>query len=338
MVITIKVDIIGGGLSGLSSAITIKRIDKKIDVIVYEKHDKIGFNRDGRRCGEGYSLGEEWKSWKPIGDSIYNKIYNIKTVAKGKTYTLKLKPDMGFMLNRQAFISQLGEEAKKLGVKIKTNNKIKTINELNADYIIDASGCPSVVKKELGLKKGITGLTYQQTLENCNKFTEHSMKIVLTHDCGYYWIFPRNPKKKEVNFGFGMIGKKPDNLKQRLEKIKKEENITGKINHQTGGLIPAGIQRPLLYDNILFVGDSGVGSFPLTGEGIYRALYSGELAGRCIANGYPKNYPKEINKNFLKWDIIGKTFIKINKTLEHIGEDTVFLLWHLYLDWWYSFH
>ena len=334
----IEIDIIGGGLSGLSSAITIKRIDNKINVIVYEKHDKIGFNRDGRRCGEGYSLGEEWKYWRPVGDSIYNNIYSIKTVVKGKVYNLKIKPGKGFMLNRQAFISQLGDKAKKLGVNIKTNNKIKTINDLDGDYIIDASGCPSIVKKELGLKKGIIGLTYQQTLENCNKFTENAMKVVITSDCGYYWLFPRNPKKKEVNFGFGMIGKKPDNLKQRLEKIKKEENITGNINHQTGGLIPAGIQRPLIHDNVLFVGDAGVGSFPLTGEGIYRALYSGELAGRCIANDYPKKYPTEINKNFLKWDIIGKTFIKINKTLEHISEDAVFLLWHLYLDWWYSFH
>ena len=49
-----KDEIIGGGLAGLSSAITIKKIDKDIDVIVHEKHDKIGFNRDGRRCGEGY--------------------------------------------------------------------------------------------------------------------------------------------------------------------------------------------------------------------------------------------------------------------------------------------
>ncbi len=333
-----KVDIVGGGLSGLSSAITIKKIDKKIDVIVHEKHDKIGFNRDGRRCGEGYSLDEEWKHWKPVGDSIFNKIDTIKTIARDKEYTLNVEPGIGFTLNRQAFISQLGNDAKKLGVKIKTNDKIKTVKDLDADYIIDASGCPSVVKKELGFTKGILGLTYQQTLENSNHFVSNSMKIVLTADCGYYWIFPRNPAKKEINFGIGAIDKRPDNLKARLEKIKREENIIGKINHETGGLIPAGIQKPLMHKNILFVGDAGVGSFPLTGEGIYRALLSGELAGRCIAECRAEDYIKEINKAFLKWDILGKTFIKINKTLENIGEGAVFLLWHLYLDWWYSFN
>ena len=93
-----------------------------------------------------------------------------------------------------------------------------------------------------------------------------------------------------------------------------------------------------MYKNILFVGDAGVGSFPLTGEGIYRALLSGEIAGRCIAEGRAKDYKKEINKAFLKWDIAGKTFIKINKALENVGEDAVFLIWHLYLNWWYSFN
>ena len=334
----IKVDIVGGGISGLSSAITLKKFDKKIDVIVHEKHKKIGFNRDGRRCGEGYSLSSEWKHWKPIGNSIFNKIDNIKTIAKDKEYILKVKPDEGFVLNRQAFISQLGADAKKLGVKIKTSDKIKTIKNLDGDYIIDASGCPSVIKRELGFNKGITGLTYQQTLEQSNHFVKNSMKIVLTSDYGYYWIFPRDPKKKEINFGIGAIAKKPDNLKKRLENIKKQENITGKINHETGGFIPAGIQKPLMYKNILFVGDAGVGSFPLTGEGIYRALLSGEIAGRCIAECRASDYKKEINKAFLKWDIAGKTFIKINKALENVGEDAVFLIWHLYLNWWYSFN
>ena len=164
------------------------------------------------------------------------------------------------------------------------------------------------------------------------------MKIVFTSDCGYYWIFPRDPEKKEINFGIGAIGKKPDNLKKRLNTIKEQENITGKINHETGGFIPVGIQKPLMHKNILFVGDAGVGSFPLTGEGIYRALLSGELAGKCIAESRAKAYPKEIRKAFLAWDLVGNTFIKINKAFENIGEDAVFFIWHRYLDWFYSFN
>ncbi len=242
------------------------------------------------------------------------------------------------MLNRQAFISQLGKRAEKAGVKIKTNAKINSIEELAADYIVDASGCPSIIKRKLGFKKGVLGYTYQQTLQNSNFFNKKKMEISLTADTGYFWIFPRNPKINEINLGVGVIAKKPGNLKNRLEKFKQKENITGEINYETGGLIPAGIQKPLVYKNILFVGDAGVGTFPLTGEGIYRALLSGEAAGKAMLKDDIISYKKTINRYFLKWDILGKNFLNLNKIFGEISDDAVFFLWHLYLDWWYSFN
>jgi len=103
-------------------------------------------------------------------------------------------------------------------------------------------------------------------------------------------------------------------------------------------LIPAGIQKPLKYKNILFVGDAGVGTFPLTGEGIYRALLSGEIAGRCIARNTVNLYPRIINDKFLKWDIAGKTMLRVNDVTSNISEQAVFFIWKRYLDWWYSFN
>ena len=54
--ITIKVDIIGGGIAGLSSAISLKENDKTIKVVIHEKNNKIGYNYEGRRCGEAHSI------------------------------------------------------------------------------------------------------------------------------------------------------------------------------------------------------------------------------------------------------------------------------------------
>jgi flavin-dependent dehydrogenase len=242
------------------------------------------------------------------------------------------------MLNRQAFIAQLGKQAEQLGVIIKTNSKITTIKELSSDYIIDASGCPSHVRKELSLHKGIIGMTYQQSIENCSHFTSNIMRIYLTADSGYYWIFPRDSQKKEVNLGMGMVIRTHKNLKKQLESFKEHHQIKGTINYETGGLIPAGIQKPLIHKNILFVGDAGVGTFPLTGEGIYRALLSGEIAGKCIAHHTIQKYPKYINKQFLKWDIMGKTMLKVNKITSKISDSAVFFIWKRYLDWWYSYN
>jgi flavin-dependent dehydrogenase len=334
----IKVDIVGGSLSGLSAAITLRKLNKNINVIVHEKHKKIGYNHEGRRCGEGHSIGEDWKKWIPKGKSIFNVIQTVETIVGKKKYIAKNEHGTFFVLNRQEFIYQLGKEAEKLGAIIQTNDKVKSINDLDGKYIIDASGCPSSIKRELGLKKGITAPTYQQTLENCNIFNPHVCKVFLTDIAGYYWIFPRNPDKQEIKLGLGMIGNFNYNLKDSLEKFKVDQGIEGKVNHITGGLVPAGFQRPLKYNNILFVGDAGIGTFPLLGQGIYRALMSGDIAAECIAKGHPEVYIKRINEKFIKWEVLGKTFLRVNHIFNHVGKKSVFFLYHRYLDMWYSLH
>ena len=104
-----------------------------------------------------------------------------------------------------------------------------------------------------------------------------------------------------------------------LTSFKEERDITGTPNYVVGGLIPLGLQRPFLYRNILFVGDAGVGTFPITGQGIYRALLSGDIAGQCIAQRKIKKYPSLIRKAFMQWDMIGSTFIRMNLMFRKIN-------------------
>lgn len=168
--INIKVDIIGGSLGGLSAAISLKENDKSIKVVVHEKHKKIGYNHEGRRCGEAHSIEAEWKKWKPEKKSYFNEITKVEAIVGNKEHIFNRKPGTAFMLNRQEFICQLARDAEKLGAVIQTDDKIKTISDIDGDYIIDASGCPSSIKRELGLTKGIKGVAYQQTLEDSNRF------------------------------------------------------------------------------------------------------------------------------------------------------------------------
>ena len=322
--VKIKVDIVGGSLSGLATAISLKKHDSSIDVIVHEKYNKIGYNHEGRRCGEAHSMESEWKKWKLEEKSIFNPIFKGEAVIGKKQHVIYRKPGISCILNRQEFICQLARTAEKLGVVIQTGDKVKSINDLDGDYIIDASGCPSSIKRELGIDKGIKGMTYQQTLEDSNWFYSDTVKLFFTGEFGYFWIFPRNPAKKEINLGIGISGRFDYNLKEMLEEFKEKMNIEGKINYVCGGLIPLGMQKPLRYKNILFVGDSGVGTFPFTGQGIYRALLSGDYAGYCIAHGCPNKYPYIMNKKFIKWDVVGKMFIYATYVFRRINPSLVF--------------
>ena len=156
-------------------------------------------------------------------------------------------------------------------------------------------------------------------MEYSNFFKSDTFKLFFGSSIGYYWIFPRNPKRKEINVGVGFIGNKKYKPKKMLEIFKQEKGIEGKINYVTGGVIPVGLQKPLMYKNILFVGDAGVGTFPFNAEGIYRALLSGETAGRCISTGEVEQYPSEINTLFGRWDLIGRTFLYTGGILQKMG-------------------
>ena len=316
--IIIKVDIVGGGLAGLSTAIGIKKRNPLIHVTIYEKNKEIGYNLEGRRCGEAHSITSEWDKWIPEKKSYFNEITKGEFYFGDKKKAYSVPPNTGYMLNRQEFIAQLGREAKKLGTEIRTNEKIKSVEELDSNYIVDASGCPSKIKKSLGLKQKPAAIGYQQTIESSNSFLKDTLKIFYMNEFGYYWIFPRNPAKKEINLGIGVIGKFDFDLKKKLEEFKEKKKITGKINHVTGGLIPIGLQRPFKHDNILFVGDAGVGTFPLTGQGIYRALLSGDLAARSIVNERIKQYPHLVNFAFIKYDVLCKVFMKTCAVLKNI--------------------
>lgn len=288
-------------------------------MVVHEKYKDIGYNHEGRRCGEAHTVEREWTKWIPLGKSVYNTILNAEVVIGQKHYRTQRPPGVAFILNRQEFICQLARDAEKRGVLLKTNEKIRSVEDLDGDVIVDASGCPSIVKRELNLKTGFIGITYQETLEDSNVFQADTIQVMFTIPSGYFWIFPRNPEKKEVNIGVGIFGDLKQNLRDILRSFKDEHQITGLTNYVVGGLVPLGLQRPFLYKNILFVGDAGVGAFPFTGQGIYRALLSGDIAGKCIAQHNIKKYPVVIRTEFMKWDLIGSSFIRMNKVFQRIN-------------------
>jgi len=327
-----KIDIVGGGLGGLSSAISIKEKNKDIDVTIHEKYKKIGYNYEGRRCGEAHTIYDQWSIHNPNEKSIFNNITKAEIYAGKKKFEYNVPVGEGVILNRQEFIAQLGRKADKLGAEIKTNSKIKSIKDLDCDYIIDASGCPSTIKRELKIDKGKKSNSYQQTLKNCNKFDSNKIKIFYSKNIGYYWIFPRNPKHKEVNVGLGFYKTPKLNLKKMLEDFKEENNIKGEVDHVSGGLIPMGLQRPFKYKNILFVGDTCVGTFPLTGQGIYRAILSGDIAGKCISENRINSYPKIIIREFIKWDFICKNYFFLFEILKNINPNLVYKLISVFLE------
>jgi flavin-dependent dehydrogenase len=316
------VDIVGGGFGGLSTALTIKRLDKSISVTVYEKHRQIGYNPEGRRCAEGYPWYPDLPEWGPPNDCVFTIIKNQEFVFGTTLYSPQINPMIlsSMIIDRQRYLAYLGTLAEKLGVDIRTHDAISSISQLDGTFIVDASGCPSTLRKDLKLAQGRVARSYQQTIENANVFRPDTVRFIFKNSVGYLWVFPRDTTKKEINVGIGVLDASRGNPKELLVSFKHELGIKGDVNYVTGGFIPVGLQRPLRYESVLFVGDAGVGTFPLTGEGIARAILSGTIAAKCIVSRKPHRYPVLINQEFLMWDLIGKACLSTSSVLQKIGD------------------
>src|SRR5258707_1437465 len=57
-------------------------------------------------------------------------------------------------------------------------------------------------------------------------------------------------------------------------------------------------ERPVLGKNWAMIGDAAAWVDPLTGEGLFYAMRSGELLGRALAEGYPEKYPARVKAAF----------------------------------------
>jgi flavin-dependent dehydrogenase len=122
---------------------------------------------------------------------------------------------------------------------------------------------------------------------------------------GYGWVFP---KKDHVNIGVGWIAPRKDQLtyKKNLKElyktyitILKKSNIipaTLKMGKLKGGALPVVLLEKTYSDRIILCGDACGFINPISGEGIYYAMSSGEIASRVISEALEEG---KTNENFL---------------------------------------
>lgn len=117
---------------------------------------------------------------------------------------------------------------------------------------------------------------------------------------GYIWIFPRNG---HVSAGICGKGETAAVLRQRLEHYLSGRGISYKEAHFYAHMLPSldpasWQQNRLSGPGWLAVGDAAGLVDPVTGEGIYYAMRSGDLAGQLLAQGRPEAYAASVRSEF----------------------------------------
>jgi digeranylgeranylglycerophospholipid reductase len=306
--------VIGGGPAGALAAKT--AVEKGLSACIVEKRPAIGAPV---RCAEGIGKEALLEFIEPDPRWISAEMTGAGIVAPDGFF-MKLESAMagskvGYVLDRKFFDRELVWKAAEAGADVAVKSRACApimengfvkgakidfcgkITDVKAGVVIAADGVESKFSKWCGIdttvpvREIMSSVQYVMTDIDIDP---HATIFYLGNEVapeGYLWIFPKG--KRTANVGIGISGKKSGEghrAKDYLDRFVKKTFPDGK----TIEYIPGGVSvcRPLdctVADGLLITGDAARVVDPLTGGGIYNAMYTGrlaaEVAAECLAKG-----------------------------------------------------
>ncbi len=192
---------------------------------------------------------------------------------------------------RQARVLQIERTAP--GWQIRTS-----AGALYADFLIVATGARNPLRAagtEYTAADSMTALGYY-----IPRAQKHIDIEFFPNFEGYIWVFPR---RDHLSAGICGKGLPATAMRSRLEEYLQRRSISTQgatfYGHMLPSLSEAGWRNNRLAgDGWLAAGDAAGLVDPVTGEGIYYAMRSGELAGDLVAAGRPEQYAAAIHTEF----------------------------------------
>jgi digeranylgeranylglycerophospholipid reductase len=306
--------VIGGGPAGALAAKT--AVEKGLSACIVEKRPAIGAPV---RCAEGIGREALHEFIEPDSRWISAEMTGAGIVAPDGFF-MKLESGMagnkvGYILDRKFFDRELVWKAADAGADVAVKSRASApiiekgvikgakvefcgkVTNVHADVTIACDGVESKFAKWCGIdttvpvREIMSSVQYVMTDIDIDP---HSTIFYLGNEVapeGYLWVFPKGPRT--ANVGIGISGKKSGaghRAKDYLERFVKKTFPRGK----TIEYIPGGVSvcRPLdctVADGLIIAGDAARVVDPLTGGGIYNAMYTGKLAGEVAADCIAKS-------------------------------------------------
>jgi geranylgeranyl reductase len=174
------------------------------------------------------------------------------------------------------------------GVRAVYEDRARQMHTIDADAIVGADGAYSAVAKSLGLERLPMAVAYQERIRlpaHLMEYWETRAALYLGDDVSpdlYAWVFP---KYDHVAAGIGAGAGKTKEARQLLT------NLKDKLKHQLGAGVsvkfeahhlPMHPRKLLSYDRAVLVGDAAGLVQQTSGEGIYWAMKSADMAARAL--------------------------------------------------------
>jgi geranylgeranyl reductase family protein len=350
---TYDVIVVGAGPAGSTAAKNLA--EKGIKVLLL---DKATFPRD-KPCGGGLPtrVQKRFPYIEPFLNSVSYGTTMFSSSLRYKCDLIREKPFLEMVL-RTDFDYGLLSLAQKAGAtflggksvvdvvvqKDKVSVMLEDGQTMETQMVIGSDGMHSVVAEKTNLSKKLEVLCISLMQEQpmtpkqlTTFFTKKRMiyLFIKAHGiAGYAWVFP---KKNSVNIGIGefqsAVSKERPKipLKETYEKFiatlqeKKLLPADFPIENLKGATLPIFPLENTCGDRVLLCGDAAGFINPITGEGIYYAMVSGQIAADVIAEGLSSH---DLSYRFLSryqtlWDNdFGKDLKALGRFNNQWGKDS----------------
>jgi len=288
--------VVGAGPAGATLAYELAK--KGIGVLVLEKEKLPRY-----KCCAGAVTSKTAKlldfDISGVVEDVINEVSF--TFNLGDPYLGQHSQPLVYTVMRDVFDYFLVTRAQQMGAVFMDGQKVMRI-QVSADWVeistaddifrsrlvVGADGAYSVVVKELGMGRS---MEYVAGIESEIVVPEEEMakwksRVRIDLGCipgGYAWVFP---KRDYLSIGAGCLASKARHLDRYHQKFLNSLSIGSyTIARSSSHLIPTCTKGRLVWqDKALLLGDAAGLADPLTGEGIYNAIQSAQLATPVIEN------------------------------------------------------
>lgn len=294
--------VVGAGPAGSATALHLARAGARVLLA-----DKARFPRD-KPCGGGLTgraLRHVPCDVEPVVEHVVSRMV-VRACYRSTVSRYSSEPLIA-MTQRRRLDHHLLEQAGAAGADVRDGTAVSEVTldgelvttrvggrPVAASYLVGADGANGVVARAAGLGDGIVrGVALEGNIPWAaldGAAYEGSAWVELgVVPGGYGWVFP---KADHANLGVGGWLDEGPRLRDHLDRLARRHGVDpAELVGVRGHRLPMRVLgAPAARGRVLLVGDAAGLVDPLSGDGIYEAFVSAELAARAIVSERPDEY------------------------------------------------
>ncbi len=285
--------VVGAGPAGSTAAHRLARAGASVLLL-----DRARFPRD-KPCGGGLTLRAVRQLPVDVGPVVEDTVDRLRVgLSHRRSFERRSSAPLALMTQRKLLDAFLVERAVEAGAEFRDGSRVTAIEQPDGGVEVEAEGRRFASRLALGADgvNGVTGrllgsegFTHGVALEGNASYERVSRqryggRLVLELGIvpgGYGWVFP---KGDHVNVGVGGWEREGPRLRQHLDRFCAEHGLAaGDLTDVRGYRLPLrGPASVLASGRVALVGDAAGLVDPLTGDGIYEAALSANLAVAAV--------------------------------------------------------